>query len=638
MRPEDKKYILDNISKKSIQDIARDLQVKERKIRKILEKEKKRQKRAQSALSSRSVVLSIVLIGVLTFLVYANVLTGEFIWDDVFLVKNNLYIRDFSNAPFIFIDDIGQGAGKEYSFYRPLQTFTYMIDYKFWKLNVAGFHLTNILIHILTAVSLYFLIFLIFRDSLLSMLAGILFAVHPIHTEAVSYISSRADSLAALFMILSSILYISDLRLKRFSLYVLSLLSFALALLSKEMALILPLVLLLYHYSLKEKVEFSKLVPAGVITFLYIALRFSLLKDSLLKVSFPTTALERFPGFFAALFRYIKLLVLPFGLHMEYGYKIFPWDNPEVLLGLATFFILALFAFSQRIKNRLIFFSIVWFFALLIPHANLYPINAYMAEHWLYLPSIGFSLIIAGLFAKVIRTYALKVFGVIAFVALVGFYSSLTVEQNLYWLNPITFYERTLECAPESTSVYNNLGFLYQERGDYEKALFSYQRAIEIDPENIEAYNNLGNLHTLKGNYKEAEFSYRKAIEIRPDYVKAYNNLGSLYNDIEKSSQAVTVFKKAIAFNPEFAPAYNNLGRAYYNLGEYPKAVDSFKKAIEINPDYAKAYNNLAIVYFKRKEYALAIRYCDKARELGFIDPALSQALKAYRQSADDRR
>lgn len=151
---------------------------------------------------NKVVLLSIALIIILGFIAYGNSLNGKFIWDDFNLVRDNRHIRNSSNITGIFTQDIGAGAAEKYNFYRPLQMFTYMIDYSLWKLNVKGYHLTNTILHILAALVIYWLIDILFRDNLLSLFTSLFFVACPIHSEAVSYISGRADSLVTLFMLL----------------------------------------------------------------------------------------------------------------------------------------------------------------------------------------------------------------------------------------------------------------------------------------------------------------------------------------------------------------------------------------------------------------------------------------------------
>ena len=215
---------------------------------------------------------SILLIIILGFAVYANSLHGEFIWDDNHLVKNNPHIKSWSHLPKIFTESIGRSAtGVKSNGYRPLQTFSYLINHSISGSNsIRSYHLTNALLHVFVALCIYWLINILFRDRLLSFLTSVFFVVHPIHTEAVAYISGRADSLAVLFMLLSIIFYVKYLRSDRLILNICVCLSYVFALLSKESSLILPLLLLLCHYIHEKKIELKRFSPILAITFIYI--------------------------------------------------------------------------------------------------------------------------------------------------------------------------------------------------------------------------------------------------------------------------------------------------------------------------------------------------------------------------------
>ena len=538
------------------------------------------------------------LIIVLGFIVYGNSLNGKFIWDDEALVENNIYIRNWSNIEKIFTKDIGAGAGEEFGFYRPLQMLTYMVDYSFWNLNVKGYHLTNVLLHILSALAIFWLINLFYDDWLCSLLTSLFFVVHPIHTEAVTYISGRADSLAALFILLSFIFYIKYLHTKKVFFYILVFLSYTLALLSRENSLILPLVLLLYHYSFKQRLRAKQFVPILTLALIYIIVRFTLLSFLSSDITYSTTLFQRLPGFFVAITGYLRLMILPFNLHMEYGKKLFNLTHPQAILGILILISLFIYIVGQRKTKGLIFFSLSWFLITLLPSSNLYPINAYMAEHWLYLPSIGFFLILAKSLSFLHKNKRFKILGIAITLFLLIFYSCLTIKQNDYWQEPITFYKKTLKYAPDSSKTYNNLGVIYDDIG----------------------------------KKKEAIASYKKAIQTNSNYSDAYYNLGNTYSTLNKTEEAIAVYTKAIQLNPDLAEAYNSLAYIYYNNGEKIEAIVLYKKAISIDPDYSQAYDNLAVVYFREKKYNLAIKYCTKAKELGYNNPALLKALKPYRE------
>lgn len=551
--------------------------------------------------------IACVLIIVLGFSVYMNSLNGRFVWDDEDLVKNNIYIKDRSYIGKIFTEDIEGGAGKRSSLYHPFQIFTYAIDYSFWKLNPLGYHLTNVLLHILVGLALFWLIAIIFSDTLLAFFTGILFIAHPIHTEAISYISSRSDPLFTLFTLLCFVFYIKYLDSKKIHIYILAILCYLLALLSKEFSMIFPVLLLLYHYTFKKRLDFKAFIPILCLTVFYIISRLTILSSFFIDPAyFSTTLLDRIPGFFVAIANYIRLLFLPFNLHMEYGNRVFSWMNPSAIIGVIMTSALLIYGFKERNKSRPIFFPIYWFFMSLLPISNLYPINAYMAEHWLYLPSIGFFLIAARILVYLYRDRNIKTLTAILVVTLLIFYSCSTVTQNTFWKEPIAIYNRTLRYAPDSAGVHSNLGNAYREKGEIEKAIASYEEALEIDPKLVDALNNLGTMYSERGQDLRAMTYFERAIEIDPNKAELYNNLGITYIGTD-DKKAIELFKKAIEVNPHYAYAYNSLGNAYSMAGKTERAIEAYNKAIKIDPGYALAYYNLGNAHRDLNKYEKAV-------------------------------
>jgi len=262
MKPEHEEYILKNINTESVKEISKKLGLKVRKIKKFLDDQKKKEeqsdvptRKTETLTKKKHIFFSVFLIIILGFVVYGNSFHNDFFWDDKALIEDNRYVKDWSSISQTFTQDIGAGGDKKWNFYRPLQMVTYMGDYSLWKLNAKGYHLTNIVLHIFVALCIYWLMNVIFNNNFLSSLTGMLFIVHPVHTEAVTYIAGRADSLALLFMLLCFIFYIKSPPSKRIGQYLLMVLSYTLALLSKESSLILPALLLLYHISFNKKVR-----------------------------------------------------------------------------------------------------------------------------------------------------------------------------------------------------------------------------------------------------------------------------------------------------------------------------------------------------------------------------------------------
>ncbi|MFC1509724.1 tetratricopeptide repeat protein [Candidatus Omnitrophota bacterium] len=587
----------------------------------------------KKSIQKKSLLIAITLILSLGLAVYANSLDGKFIWDDEFLVEKNEYIKDSSNITKVFTENITVLGQRKWHFYRPLQILSYMVDYSFWKLDVRGYHLTNILLHILVALGIYWLISILFGDRLLSFFTSIFFIAHPIHAGPVSYISARANSMVAFFILLTIIFYIKSLHTKKPTMFFSMILSYIACLLSRELALILPAILLLYHYIFKKKIRPKEFLSILAITFVYILLRLTVLKAFLVHPAISTTLFERLPGFFVAITSYIRLLILPINLHMEYGMKLFSLTDPRVTIGLILLVLPLIYGFRKEKSNNLMLFSVLWFFIVLLPVSNLYPVNAYMSEGWLYVPSIGFFLLLAKGLSSLYRTEKLRILAIVLTIALLSFYSGRTIKENTYWKEPIAFYERILKYAPDSSRAHYNLGKIYYDIGNKEKAISAYKKAIEINPYHAKAYNNLGGAYYHLGKIKEAIPVLEKAIKLNPDYVKAYSNLASAYYSTGKKEESIAMFKKAIEINPGYIDAYYNLGVAYKNIGDNEEAIATYKKLLEINPNYVEAYFDLSVIYFHEKQYGLAIKYCDRIIKLGFkVSPEFLENLRPYRK------
>ncbi|MGE5280116.1 MAG: tetratricopeptide repeat protein [Deltaproteobacteria bacterium] len=584
----------------------------------------------------KKIFLAALLIVCLGAAAYANAPRGAFLWDDASLVEKNAFIRSASHIPQIFATNVGAGAGNDYRFYRPLQVLTYLLEYPLSKTNPAGYHIGNILWHILSALALFWLLNILFGDYLLALIASALFVVHPVHTEAVTYISGLADPLSTAFMLLTLVLYFRSLDGRRFSLFLPVLLSYACALLSRENALILPALLLFLHFALRRPVPWPRFLCVAGLAVAYIVARFTLLAGIVEHKVFPTTIFDRFPGFMAALLAYIRILCLPFRLHMEYGGWSGTLGNPAAFLGLLVFLGLLFVLFARRRKRGFVFFGLGWFLLTLVPVSNLYPLNAFMAEHWLYLPSIGFFLLAAYAFVTGLRRPATKVPVLAGLLALTAFWGVLTYRQNETWLDPIPFFQRLLRYAPQSSRVNNALGMAYNAVGDYKTAVTYLERAVAlkdnaaprdaakaynnlalaynelgrsseaaqaaqgavtIDVTQAKAYNNLAISLVRLGKFEEAIKACRQALDIKPGYAKAYNTMAAAFMNLQQYDEALANYGKAIELEPGYPEAYNNMGLLYQKMGKFDQAVPQHQKAIALRPDYANAYNNLAAAY-----------------------------------------
>jgi tetratricopeptide (TPR) repeat protein len=558
-----------------------------------------------------------LLITVVVIFVYAGSLQGDFVMDDNFFVKNNLYVRSLSNIPEAFSNPIGIGGGTNASkFYRPLQTVTNMLDYSLWRLRPGGYHISNVFWHIAACLSLYLLLFIFFGDIALAFLATFLFAVFPAHTEVVDYISGRSSSIVAFFMFASLSSYVIYNKRRNFSFYLLSLLFFAAMLLTKENAIIFPFILLLSRVLLRSKPKTYTVVPFFIVLSGYFVLRHYIVGSdfAVLISGLP----QRLPGAFAALANYLRILIMPLGLHYEYGNHLYTWSDPLVLIGVAIFVSTVLISFKARRKTPIFFFSAGWFIVTMVPNANIYPVFSYMAEHYLYIPSVGFFLVLAYFLTKIYRIKKYRILACIISGLIISFYATLTIKQHSYWQNPIIFYQHNLRYSPESSRMTANLGKELLARGRGQEAIPVLKKALTLDKDSVVAMNNLGNAYASVAQYSLAREMFQRALGVAGKDAGIYNNIGIMYTEAGQYQKAVKAFKAAIRVNPDYADSYYNLGLLYLDYEEPDLACNYLEKVIKYNPYHYRAHYSLFKLYKQRGEIEKAGKHFNVLRSAGF--------------------
>lgn len=361
----------------------------------------------ETAQSKFGPFLCLAVVILLTFCMYMNSLNASFIWDDKYLVRDNSLIRDFRSIPKVFTTDLFHGSAKQSRFYRPLQNISYMFDYHISRLNPFTYHVHNVALHILNAV-LIFVILYIFVGSFIAFITSLLFAVHPIHVEAVTYISGRADLLVTFFMLFSLFLYSCYYRKGCQKFYRYALFAFLCSLLSKELALVFPLAVFLFSKSFlngcaaPSNRKFNPIWGFLFVDAAYILWRYLILGSRSL-AAYPVAHdfNARFLFFLKSVIIYIKKLIIPTDLTMSYTVKL-PSGMFDIWVLSSLVLLVAILSFLPYLykRKRIIFFGIVWFFIFLLPQSNLFAINAFLADHFIYVSSIGFFLVISYLFAR----------------------------------------------------------------------------------------------------------------------------------------------------------------------------------------------------------------------------------------------
>lgn len=436
-----------------------------------------------------------ILILLFGFLLYCELLGASFVWDDYILVVRNQYIQDFSHIRQILTEDLASGAGQQYYFYRPMQNISYAIDYALYGLNPFGFHLTNILLHLAASLAVFRIFLLFSSNEWEALLAGGLFMIHPIHSSVVSYISSRADLLCGVFIFWSFFFFVQSYQLYKRRSLIVSLVLFVMALFSKEYAMIFPVLVILYHWSRNEGKENYRWALFAGMTLIFVVFRLVFVDKVLSLNTYNVPVVSKLPGACVAFWEYARLLFNPAHLHMSYGNFLYSLSNPLVWKGLMLFVLVVglTFYLYRRGNQILLKFGLVWYWVGLLP-ILIFPVNAFMAENWLYIPTMGFVFLLSFLLTKLLDVPKMRIVGCLLIGLIIFSYSYKTKQYLSNWQNEIKLFSWTAQYAKHNGKVFFNLGNAYLRQGEVSQAVFNYRKALEINPQIKEAQDALDQL------------------------------------------------------------------------------------------------------------------------------------------------
>lgn len=509
------------------------------------------------------------------FFVHIPALQGEFLWDDAYLAQENPFIK----SPLLIYQ-----AFRHYLFhdsfsahYRPVQNLSFMADYWLWNNDASGFHLTNILLHVASGLLLYSLLRCLFRQfsersnfppataSLLAWLVAALWIVHPVHSAAVDYISGRADSLA---FALASGAWLLVIRARsvgsawlRTVLYLFAALAGFLALCSREIAGIWVLLFLIHSLlfcpKLAGKVRILTVIFALALVAAYAGARHFAQGQ-------PAAAGGNWPGSMRAMLMlralgdYSRLMLFPANLHMERSLfqtqnyadraswrESASWEYLSIL-GLAAALVFAWGCFRRGPGQPVRIFGAIWFFAAYLPISNLFMLNATVAEHWLYLPSVGFLIFIAGFLLEA----PLKFHGPIAIATMLAMIAlgARAWVRSTDWRDDEIFFRRTVAAGGMSARTIVNLALANSRRGNIASAERALRRALQLWPAYPLARNNLANILLQQGKTAEAEALFRSAASTGREYPRtwiAYLNVATVRTNQGDDAGAIAVLERA---------------------------------------------------------------------------------------------
>lgn len=574
-----------------------------------------------------------VLFVLLGMLIYSNTFSVPIHYDGVSFIKENDAIRNIWDLKAIWL----------YWPNRFIPILTFAFNYSLHKLQLFGYHLINLMIHLGATLCVWWLARLILvtpamvksklrqhADSL-SLFAGLIFLTHPIQTQSVTYIYQRCTSLVSLFYLLSLCCYFKSrgLQTERACAsrgqrwYILAMIFAIAAMLTKENAITLPLAIILCEvmfFKEQKSIKWKSLIPflflLPIVPFLVFLTKTQSSLDVQRFLSLPIARKCYFLTQFRVLVTYLRLMLFPFRQNFEYDYPVSTrFLEPSTMGSFLFLMALVLCAIWLYRNHRLLSFAIFWFFVTLSAESSFIPLKDVIFEHRLYLPMVGFAFFMA---AGIISFSENKTFklGRLLLACLVAGYCFLTYQRNKVWASEMTLWSDVVSKSPQRETAYNNRGIAYEEEGNWKQALLDYNKSIELNPKFVLAYCNRASIYLKMGDLSQAISDYSTAIALRPTYARGYNNRGIAYQTQGDLDQSIEDFNKAIALRPRFAEAYNNRAVTYVAQGKLDEAIFDYTQAIAINVDYAEAYCNRGGVFLNKGDLDQAIEDFNKAISL----------------------
>ena len=600
---------------------------------------------------NRDWLLSLSLLVVILVL-FSNSLRQQLIWDDVSLIQQNRLIRTLDNLPQLFRQDywaFAEEEGQRRDLYRPLVSLSYMIDFRLWGIRPLYYHFTNLFFHILSSVLVYFILQAVLKERWPAWLGALLFAIHPIHTEAVSWISGRTDVICGFFFFLALLLYLRAQKGGRWTHLAGSLVAFSLALFSNEMAITLPLAIALHNLCfdgspgegrrwevLRGRLARAVIgtLPYLVVAVLYLTIRLQVLgfvidsEAGLAESLQGLSGVQRLGATLLLSARVValglRLLVLPFPLNahrlvsdlVASGLGLTAW-----LSLLAVLAVLALSVLALR-RSPTGAYAGLFFFATILPASGLLSIGDFVAERSLYIPSLAVCLVAATLCASLWQRQ--RTWGLVLSLLIILPWIGLTYRRNFDWRDGLTFWSRTVAASPHSTVARNHLGLEFWYRGQGEEAVAQFEQILQLAPENQNAYSNLGSVRFAQGRFKEAEAHALQAIALAPTNAVFQLNLAMVYEQLDDPESAVTAYYEALALNPRLTLAYYHLGLLHGSMGRWAEAIFCLERVLDLEPASAAAHNSLGLIYLDLELPAEAVFEFEQAL---LLDPGSVEAL-----------
>lgn len=602
--------------------------------------------------------VQICILIIFTILTYINILQNGFAWDDqdFFLdwpqIKNTGELPAYLSLPYLLAGDL---PPNHQGVYRPIRSAYYLASYTIWGEHAFGYHLQAIIIFTLIVILIYAVTELITKKKAPSFMAALLFTAHPIHTEAVTYTAASMDTLGILFFFLSFYCYLKmGIEKGKKNIFLLASIIYGfLAVFTYEMTLVLPLIIMLYDFSI-YKFSFRKLI-SNINTYknyLFIPMIYVLIKFVILSIGSRADYLGAIwavaanqarvgvPEIFA---NYLSWMIWPVNLTISHEMptnvlmavlRLLGMLDPSgkltifatkvaflfpifyVLIGLGLIYLLFR-------KHPLIFFGLAWLIISMLTVFSIIPQGATIAERFLFIPSYGFSLTVGLLFYWIfIKLYQSKRYKylslilIVLFSTVIAFYTYSTIKRNKDWRTNKTIWQSAIRVGPDNPLPYKALGSVYSREGNYDEAISLYLKAMEISQPDEAINLDLGRAYDKKGERDKAVTEYQKALKINPQFYIAHIYLGHIYLRENNFDAAKKEYESALEDSPNNADVFTYLGDVHYNQKQYPQALGFYNQALNLNKNLFDVLFKVGQVYLRQSKFDAAIEVFNKSKEL----------------------